>query len=262
MINIYMKRLTRKDLPAYAKIQKTVNLERLRQYCIDNGYTDYESFNDINYSSNSNHKAFVVANTYCKDAFFKEENAPSLEGEKYRQLYLTDIDPSKIVNTEERLNETHSSIFIRTRRLDPTSKDYIPEADEHNYTLKNAHVKDIFAEILDLFKSPVTRVRLAAIMPGFTIKPHVDYDPSYVTRYHIPVFTNDDVVFGSRTKQGEIAYQMPADGSIYFFNSGMVHWVSNNGIEPRLHLIVDTNGQEDLDLENELTPEQNPDYSI
>ena len=28
MINIYMKRLTRKDLPAYAKIQKTVNLAR------------------------------------------------------------------------------------------------------------------------------------------------------------------------------------------------------------------------------------------
>jgi hypothetical protein len=55
---------------------------------------------------------------------------------------------------------------------------------------------------------------------------------------------------------------MPADGSIYFFNSGMVHWVSNNGTEPRLHLIVDTNGQEDLDLENELTPAQNPDYSI
>jgi aspartyl/asparaginyl beta-hydroxylase (cupin superfamily) len=86
-------------------------------------------------------------------------------------------------------------------------------------------------------------------MPGFTIKPHVDYDPSYITRYHVPVFTNDQVVFGGQTKNGNISYTMPADGSVYFFNSGMVHWVSNNSDVPRLHLIVDTNGQDDLRLQ-------------
>jgi hypothetical protein len=243
-----MKRLTRKELPPYAKIQKTVDLNRLIQYCVDNGYTNYETFNDIKYSADSSHKPFLVANTYCKDAFFKEEDAESLEGEKYKQLYLTDIDPSKLINNEDKLDDTHSSIFIRSRRLDPSSKDYIPEADEHNYTVKNEHVKGIFDEILNMFSSPVNRVRLAVIMPGFTIKPHVDYDPSYVTRYHIPIITNDGVVFGSKTKEGDINYTMPADGSIYFFNSGMLHWVSNNGTEPRLHLIVDTNGQSDLEF--------------
>lgn len=251
MINIYMNRLNRKQLPAYGKIDKTVDIDRLRQYCINNGYTNYEEFNDIKYSADSNHKAFLVANTFCKDTFFKEEDAPTREGEKYKQLYLTDIDPNLKINTEDRLNETHSSIFVRTRRLDPNSRDYIPEADEHNYTHRNQHVKDIFEEILDMFKSQVTRVRLAVIMPGFAIKPHVDYDPSYITRYHIPVFTNDQVIFGYSTKEGAKEYKMPADGSIYFFNSGLVHWVANNSNEPRLHMIVDTNGQDDLVLIDE-----------
>lgn len=246
-----MSRLNRKQLPAYGKIKKNVDILKLKSYCIDNGYTNYDDFNDIKYSADSKHKAFLVANTYCKDSFFKEEQAESLEGEKYKQLYFTDIDPKLKINSEDRLNQTHSSVFIRTKRLNPDSPDYIPEADEYNYTYRNHHVKGIFEEILNQFLSPVTRVRLAVIMPGFTIKPHVDYDPSYITRYHIPIFTNEKVTFGYKRDNKEVTYTMPADGSVYFFNSGLLHWVTNQGTEPRLHLIVDTNGQADLDLLNE-----------
>jgi hypothetical protein len=248
MVNIYMQRLTRKHLPGYGKINKKIDIRRLQEYCIANGYTDYDEFNDIKYSADSQHKAFLVANTFCKDTFFKEEEAESREGEKYKQLYLTDIDPDLKINNEDRLNETHSSIFIRTKRLNQNSSNYIPEADEYNYTHRNSHVRDIFEEILDSFKSQVTRVRLAVIMPGFKIKPHVDYDPSYITRYHIPIFTNDQVTFGYKNKDQIIEYKMPADGSVYFFNSGLLHWVENKSQQPRLHLIVDTNGQEDLEL--------------
>jgi hypothetical protein len=247
-INRSMSRLTRKQLPPYGKVDMTIDIEALRQYIIDNGYSDYSSFNDIKYSADSNHKAFLVANTFCKDTFFKEDSAPSREGEKYKQLYFTDIDPDLKRNSEDRLNETHSSIFVRTRRLNPESKDYIAEADEYNYTHRNHHVKGIFKQILDGFSSQVTRVRLAVIMPGFAIKPHVDYDPSYITRYHIPIFTNDSVKFGYKSAGETVEYSMPADGSVYFFNSGLVHWVSNLGDQPRLHLIIDTNGQDDLKL--------------
>ena len=241
-----MSRLTRKQLPAWGKITKSVDINLLRKYCIDKGYTNYEQFNDIKYSADSKHKSFLVSNTYCKDTFFKEDNVPSREGEKYKQLYLTDIDPSLKINTEDRLNKTNSSIYIRTKRLNPNNKDYIPEADEYNYTIRNQHVAGPFKDILDLFSSPVTRVRLAVIMPGFTIKPHVDYDPSYITRYHIPIITNDNVIFYYKKAGLDYKYRMSADGSIYFFNSGLVHWVTNEGNEPRLHLIVDTNGQDDL----------------
>lgn len=239
----------RKELPAYCKIHNSVNIKELKEFCIANGYTDYDSFNDIKYSANSNHKAFLVANGYCKENFFKEDGAEFLEGEHYKQLYLTDIDPAKVTTSEELLEDTHATIFSRTKRLDPTSKNYIPEADELNYTNRNKHVAGIFEDILNSFKGQVTRVRLAVLMPGATIKPHVDYDPSYITRFHIPIFTNRDVVFGIKEKKEIHEFKMEDDGSIYFFNSGLLHWVTNYGSEPRLHLVVDTHGQEDLIFE-------------
>jgi len=241
-----MKRLNRKQLPGFQKINKKVDIARLQTYCKSNGYTNYDNFNDIKYSGNSKIKPFLVANTYCKNAFFKEDDAAPLEGEKYKQIYLTELDPKFNINSETKLDQTHGNIFMRTKRLNVQSKKYIAEADEYNYTHKNSHVRDIFEEILNGFKSPVTRVRLAVIFPNFTIKPHVDYDPTYITRYHIPIFTNEKVTFGYKDKLGIHEYKMPADGNIYFFNSGLVHWVSNLGTEPRLHLIIDTNGQDDL----------------
>jgi aspartyl/asparaginyl beta-hydroxylase (cupin superfamily) len=41
-------------------------------------------------------------------------------------------------------------------------------------------------------------------------------------------------------------FNLPADGSVYFFNSGIKHWVHNNSDQARIHLIIDTHGQEDL----------------
>jgi len=39
---------------------------------------------------------------------------------------------------------------------------------------------------------------------------------------------------------------MPADGSVYFLNTGLVHWAENNGNEGRIHLVISLDGQEDL----------------
>lgn len=243
-------RLTRKQLPHFAKINKKVDIERLRQYIIDKGYMDFRKFDDINISddSTSNQKGFVLANQFCRNTYFKEEGSPLLMGEMFKQLYLTSIPEEKMNTPREKLEASSNTIFKRQRRLDPTSPDYVNEADEYNYTEKNEHYAGVLKEILDDFKAPKTRVRLAMIAPGFTIKPHFDYDPSYVTRYHIPIFTNPGVVFGARTKNGDVEYHMPADGSVYFFNAGLVHWVANNGDQPRLHLLIDTNGQDDLDI--------------
>ena len=134
----------------------------------------------------------------------------------------------------------------RTKRLDPSDPRYLPEADELNYGVRNKYATGPFEDILNQFKGKITRVRLAYLTPGFSIKPHVDYDPSYITRYHIPLITNDNVVMGFSKGDATHLYHMPADGSVFFFNSGIKHWVDNNGTEARLHLIIDTHGQEDL----------------
>lgn len=243
-----MTALNRKQLPPYAKLRRKVDIEKIRQYCLENGYYDYSKFNDMKYADDNHHRAFLLGHQYCKDTYFKELEAPSLQGEMYKQLYFTEIDPNKLSKDTDEIIETSSTIYSRVRRFQKNSANYIPELDEHNYTARTPHAKGVFEDIMNSFNSPVGRVRLAVLMPKFEIKPHVDYDPSYIVRYHIPIITNDQVWFGIKTKEDKVVeFQMPADGSIYFFNSGLLHWVRNDSDEPRLHLIVDTINQSDFD---------------
>jgi hypothetical protein len=236
---------TRKQLPCVGYLQnQTVDINALYNHLVDNNLLDWERYTDINYSAASRHQAFVVANEFCKDNFFKEETAPIMEGELYRQLYLTDFDTSK-ASAEVSLHNTN--IFERTKRLDPADPRYLAEADELNYGVRNELVTGIFKEILDQFQSKITRVRLAYLSPQFEIKPHVDYDPSYIVRYHIPIITNPSVHMGFERQGQTIEYHLPADGRIYFFNSGIKHWVKNLSDSGRLHLIVDVHGQSELD---------------
>lgn len=236
---------TRKQLPCVGYLQtQTVDIKALYNHLVDHNLLDWKRYTDINYSADSRHQAFVVANEFCKDNFFKEETAPMMEGELYRQLYLTDFDTSK-ASSEVNLHNTN--IFERTKRLDPNDPRYLAEADELNYGVRNELVTGIFKDILDQFQSKITRVRLAYLSPKFEIKPHVDYDPSYIVRYHIPIITNPKVCMGFERQGKTLKYHLPADGRIYFFNSGIKHWVKNESDQGRLHLIVDVHGQAELD---------------
>lgn len=236
--------LNRKQLPLVAKLNNIkVDVNAILEHCRQNDLLDSTKYNDIKYSANSKHQAFLVSNEFCKTNFFTENEAPTMEGEKYKQLYLTDFDESK---ASGKVNLHSTNIFERTKRLDPSDPRYLPEADELNYGVRNKYAIGPFEDILNQFKGKITRVRLAYLSPGFSIRPHVDYDPSYITRYHVPLITNDDVVMGFSKGNSTHLYHMPADGSVFFFNSGMKHWVDNNGTEARLHLIIDTHGQEDL----------------
>ena len=83
--------------------------------------------------------------------------------------------------------------------------------------------------------------------PGHKIEPHIDYDPSFITRYHIPVITNSEVKMYIEKQGHQHEQHLPADGRVYFFNAGFKHWVKNNSELARLHLIVDVHGQQELD---------------
>jgi hypothetical protein len=234
----------RKQLPCFGYLNNiTIDIPELIAYLQDQNLLDYQRYTDIKYSAGSKHQAFVVANEFCKDNFFKEHDAPMMEGELYRQLYLTDFDESKSSNSVKLHN---TNIFERTKRLNPDDPRYLPEADELNYGLRNCLAQGILGNILDQFKSKLTRVRLAYLSPNFEIAAHVDYDPSYIVRYHIPIITNPDVKMFIEKKGQVIDQHLPADGRIYFFNSGLKHWVCNNSKLGRLHLIVDVHGQEEL----------------
>jgi hypothetical protein len=76
-------------------------------------------------------------------------------------------------------------------------------------------------------------VRLAA---GGEITEHRDmnFSLTHSHRVHVPVITNDGVVF----KVGEESLNIP-DGEIYEINNRRMHSVRNDGDTPRVHLILD-----------------------
>lgn len=240
--------LNRKQLPAFGVLQSLrFDIEKIRSYCEQKGFLDTTKYNDVKASANSDIKQILEANHYAKNNFFKEEDAPSLEGEKYVQLYLTGMDPakrSKVFKLEE------DNPKIRFRRLRPTDPHYLPEADEHNYGVRNERVAGPLEELLDSFKAPLARVRFAAMAPGFEIKPHTDYDPTYITRFHLPIVTNEKCRLFAEQNGNTIEKHMPADGRVYFLNTGVKHWAVNHGETWRIHILIDVKNQDDLpDLE-------------
>lgn len=237
--------LNRKQLPCVGYISsKFFDVAAIVQYLEENNLLDFSRYTDIKYSANSKHQAFVVANEFCKTNFFTESTAPNMEGELYRQLYLTDFDTSK---SSEKVSLHNTNQFERAKRLNPNDARYLPEADELNYGVRNELVKGILSDILDSFTSKITRVRLAYLSPGFEIKPHVDYDPSYIVRFHLPLITNENVKMGFERNGKKLQFHLPANGRLYFFNSGLKHWVNNDSDQGRLHLIIDVHGQTELE---------------
>lgn len=102
-------------------------------------------------------------------------------------------------------------------------------------------------EVLNMFKSPVTRARLVVKKPGGFIQPHIDYDTTYSVRYYIPLQTNEWAFTAVKSKGGEPEVRhLLADGSVWFVNPGNLHSAWNMGNEDDIRLIIACNGQEDL----------------
>lgn len=260
-------RKNRKELPAICVVKDIeVDTEALINYCHKQKLFDTEKYKDINviqyplvkgknipashFNTKRGMQDFTTANSYCKEKFFKEDGAPFLQGEKYKQLYLTEFDStkkSKNASFDTDISILKTTIFQRSKRLDPDHPSYLPEADEYNYGIRNELVQGEIKKVLNCFKAPLARVRFANLAPNFKIKPHIDYDPSYITRYHIPLITNKDCLMCVIDRNGnKITEHFKNDGRVYFLNTGLKHWAENNSTKDRIHLIVDTKNQRDL----------------
>lgn len=85
------------------------------------------------------------------------------------------------------------------------------------------------------------RSRLMGLAAGANVLRHVDvhYHWRMHTRIHIPVITNDKVIFTC----GDQSVHMGA-GECWVFDSFRMHSVRNGGTEKRIHLVLDTVGGE------------------
>ena len=183
-------RKNRKELPAFGVIKDIkIDINSLVKYCITQELLNTNLYDDIKVIKTPATVAefetsqkrtigmqdFVIANSYSKENFFKEKEADYLQGENYKQLYLTEFDHSK---RSKKISPHETNIFERSKRLNPEHPSYLPEADEYNYGIRNSLVCGEIEKVLDCFKSPLARVRFANLSPNFKLKPHIDYDPS------------------------------------------------------------------------------------
>lgn len=100
----------------------------------------------------------------------------------------------------------------------------------------------------------IVRMILAKLVAGGKIPKHTDAGYSLLNchRIHMPITTNDDVVFlvGGEEKNMKI-------GELWEINNGTIHAVENRGTEDRVHLIVDwMPNQADMPQEEVLTADR------
>ncbi len=144
----------------------------------------------------------------------------------YQQLTLTHFNPDFELRNDRNSGSIWDKKFLGGKK----------ELDERAYNILNDTVPAYLRQVLESLGPNVTRVGLAKLLPGEEIKPHRDYDPTFSCRYHIAIKTNPKAIFNG--------IHIPADGHIWFANTGATHWVKNEGNEPRIHLIINMDSQE------------------
>lgn len=94
-----------------------------------------------------------------------------------------------------------------------------------------------FRQVIDTFECEKASVRLMALEPGASIKPHRDAGASHedgLTRLHVPVMTSPEVRF---CIDGE--YVHFSAGDTWYLNAGCEHAVENPSEVNRVHLMID-----------------------
>lgn len=94
-------------------------------------------------------------------------------------------------------------------------------------------------QIMANFGEVIARSRLMRLLAGTEVTPHVDFNYHWYNRVriHIPVITNEQVIFYC----GDEQVHMRA-GECWIFDSWRNHNVVNRGNQDRVHLVIDTAG--------------------
>ena len=94
-----------------------------------------------------------------------------------------------------------------------------------------------FKEIIDSFQCEKEAIRLLSLSPNSYIKEHRDDSAGYENgffRIHIPIQTNDKVIFTVNKKNLPMC-----EGECWYANFNRPHFVSNEGENDRIHLVID-----------------------
>jgi hypothetical protein len=105
----------------------------------------------------------------------------------------------------------------------------------------SGYLADVMNEIKKRGLYPC-RARIARLVPNSASSWHRDCPAErYMVRLHIPIFTNEKCLFfvedeDTKEQQG---MHLPADGTAWFVSTNIIHRITNDGQEDRLHLLMD-----------------------
>lgn len=234
---IFMKK--RQYLPLMSRLSLNIDIQRLKSEFDSNGFSDWDLYDGLKKGTASENG--LVVRQILLSHFLSEGEDGSEGGEAYKMLCLTDYN-GELDTTNLQLTDA-----AKLERIsDPNHSLYVPEADEKNYDKRNAYCKGYVSEVMDLIEEKVghvTRTRYAVLMPGEEIKEHRDINTDKAIRIHIPLITDENVMFGVRGKKTCVEQHLPADGGVWFINQAYPHYVKNNSDKPRVHLVMSVVGQ-------------------
>jgi hypothetical protein len=191
-------------------------------------------------NADNDENLFIKANAACKMNFNGNDDSAYIEVNlskpKFQSLQLSDDDTTR-----------EKSMLYRVKRLDPTRQEYSEHADERVHDVDEQYLQGELAKIFAFFKGKPCRVRIACLKAGRKINPHVDYDPSYIFRYHVPLITHENAKLGAVTSDGEVSTHFAADGRVYWINTGIKHWAFNDSPIDRYHLLIDVTGDKEVE---------------
>lgn len=121
---------------------------------------------------------------------------------------------------------TESNEFIDTVEVQTMNGDSVV----HDY------IKPYCTFLENYYNGDVVRVILIKLKSSGRVAKHVDVHKILIEshRCHIPIITNDNVIFGI----GENEYNLK-EGIIYEVNNAIDHYVLNNSDQDRIHLLID-----------------------
>lgn len=228
----------RKQLGHYGKIQGiTINTEKLIDELQCHGLFD-TAWTSASAYADQDENLFIKTNVSAKMNFNGDND------KNYTEVNLsTPTYSSNVISDQDAIRESH--MIYRLKRLDKNRVEYSEHADETTHSIDDKFIVGELAKLFSFFKGKVCRVRIANLKAGNKINPHVDYDPSYIFRYHVPLITNDQCLFFVVVDDQYKYYKMPSDGDVYWINTGIKHGVINNSNEDRLHLLIDVTGDKE-----------------
>tara|TARA_Y100001972_G_scaffold107577_1_gene136859 strand:+ start:131 stop:754 length:624 start_codon:yes stop_codon:yes gene_type:complete len=174
---------------------------------------------------------------------------------KYNFKQLGDIDILELINNLSKIKKSDwDTDSIRTRgktheKVKTLPIRWKPEVLKQTNLrqIDNTEFYDILnfskieSQLLSIYKKNygdgfIHKIILADMHPEWTIKKHADSGLSLMSihRTHIPLITNPYVTFNVN---GET--QQMIEGEVWEINNAQPHSVNNEGLQWRLHLIVD-----------------------